>query len=342
MTRSAAPPTIARTRWVETSEKCKCPACGHARLCSVSEDGAYAICRRGVESRRPVKQKDGQQAYLHVVRECAGPSPAAGSIGKAKKKAPKLTPPELKNLIKQHQSALSPDRLKRYADRLGVSERALKEFGIGFDWVSHAASFPMYGGDLKPVGIRLRTDEGRKLCVPGTCNGLFIPQRIMSEGLFALPEGLCNDRSPLLLLLPEGPTDSAAAFDLGFRAIGRPSNSGGAHEVCRLLSAAPKQDVVILADRDATKYMSDGTPFWPGLEGALALADLISPVCAALRVVKPPNNAKDIRKWFNDGGRPDVLYQIIASAERVTPAWMADQRRNLSDCKRRLKRKKAG
>lgn len=338
MTRAAAPNITGAIKWVETRNDCPCPACGHGRHCTISEDGKFCMCRRGVESARPCKQKDGTTAYFHVVAQLNG-APVAGKIGKAKDRRPRLAPPELANIIKSLQTALSPDRLTKIARKLEVSERALKTYGIGYDVTGGAAAFPMYGGDRKPIGVRLRYADGSKVCIPGSRNGLFLPDSILRDGLLGIPEGIANDPAPLLLLMPEGPTDAAAAADLGFRAVGRPSNSGGGKEVCKLLGVGKRQEVVIVADRDKTKHYPDGTPYWPGIEGALSLADLILPVCGTLKMVKPPKRAKDLRDWFKQGGTANVLCDLIAESEKVTPAWLGQQRANLADCKRRLKQK---
>jgi len=60
----------------------------------------------------------------------------------------------------------------------------------------------------KIIGIRRRLPNGRKISLTSSKTGLFIPADLSPEGL---------------LLICEGPTDTAAALDLGFAAIGRPN-----------------------------------------------------------------------------------------------------------------------
>jgi hypothetical protein len=334
---------MAPTRWVETTTSVPCPACGHSRHCTISDDGKFCICRRGVVSQRPCKQRDDSIAYFHAVDQLSGNGAViAGKIGKAKPARARLTTPELTLVIKGLQSSLSPDRLAKLAASLGVSERSLKSYGVGYDVSDGAATFPMYDGDRKPIGVRLRHVDGRKTCVPGSQNGLFLPDEIRRDGLKSLPDLLTSDDAPLLLLTPEGPTDCCAAADLGFRAIGRPSNSGGASHLAKLLRIGGNQDVIIVADRDETKRLPDGTPFWPGIEGALSIAEMILPVCKSLKLVKPPERAKDLRAWIrSDAATTDVLVDLIENAETINAAWLAEQRANLLDCKRRLKRTKS-
>ena len=59
------------------------------------------------------------------------------------------------------------------------------------------------------IGIRLRNDRGQTWAVTGSKQGLFMP-----------------DSDPGTTLIVEGPTDAAAAVDLGFDVIGRPACLG--------------------------------------------------------------------------------------------------------------------
>lgn len=257
---------------------------------------------------------------------------------------PRLSVNELKLMIKQHRSALSPQRLESLSAELGVGIDSLKRLRVGYDVETGFFSFPMVGADEVPIGIRLRVPDGqvkngrRYLCVPGSRNGLFIPEGYEVE---PVPEELAENAYPLLLLMPEGPTDVAAALDMGFRAIGRPSNIGGADLIHKLLARSPKQDVVIVADRDSTKYLQDGTPFWPGWEGALSLAKQIQPSCGTLRIIKPPHKTKDLRQWMKDGGRAEMIDSLIGRADHVTARWMAVEFEKLKAWKVKLKRKAA-
>ena len=66
----------------------------------------------------------------------------------------------------------------------------------------------MYDGRRRIVGIRIRSFDGEvKACVPGSSNGLFVPLDYAVKPLS--PELRTSDDFPLLLLLPEGPTDAA-------------------------------------------------------------------------------------------------------------------------------------
>jgi len=315
----------------------KCSICGHNGFCTISGDGEVVKCMR-TPSPRPIKHTDGSVGYLH-------PTPT-GEAARAKslpssKDVPRLTIPAVKALMKQHRSAINPMRLKRLSESLGVSERALKAFGIGWDTTTGCWSFPMYDGEIRPIGLRLRRDDGRKLCVPGSRNGLFIPENYAPV---AIPDGVFADGStaPWLLVMPEGPTDAAAAFDIGFNAIGRPNNCGGADLIRKLLSTGCKQEVIVVADHDETKWrdvidmkthITSQEAYWPGIEGALSLCEQILPACGTLQFALPPDDAKDLRKWVQTNGvgawRKNGLEGTI-----VTRAWIAAARERLEKKRR--------
>ena len=148
-------------------------------------------------------------------------------------------------------------------------------------------------GDV--LGIQLRTGAGRKFAIKGSHDGLFV-----SVGL---------DR-PNLLLIAEGPTDTAALLDLRFDAIGRPSCRGGTALLVNLIRHRRPDEVVIVADNDAPK--SDGTR--PGLDGALTLAPKLLPRCRRLRVVTPPIGIKDARHWVQVGATYQAILDAILDA----------------------------
>lgn len=254
-----------------------------------------------------------------------------------------MTHAEVRSRMKQLQTAINPERLKRAAERLGVSVRALKAFGIGWDTVTSAWSFPMYDGSLddkkrfRPCGFRLRKDDGRKLCIKGSRNGLFIPANLLESQ--EIPDVVTDQTEPLCLLLPEGPTDAAAAMDLGFRAVGRPFNSGGIEQSVRLFQALKPQEVVIVADRDPTKWHDDGTPFWPGIEGALTVAAKLRRFVRELRFMMPPAGFKDLRAWLPNCSPVDLMI-ATGSAPLVTDKWLQAAEARVSE-KRKAERKPA-
>lgn len=330
-------------QWVQCTKANPCPACGKEHDCTLSTDGLLSKCM-WAPGGKEINQRDGRIAYLRRVSECLNGGRPPKSPGKPPKQARRFTPKELDLIIKQTRTALSARRLTIAAKDLGVSEKSLLSLGVGWYSDYDCLSFPMFNGSGKPIGVRLRLStpgaNGRRyICVPGSQNGLFIPDSYYPR---EIPAELTNDSAPLVLLMPEGPTDVAAAIDLGFQAVGRPSNSGGQMLVHHLLNAAPcKVDLVIFADQDATKFLLDGTPFWPGWEGALSVAECVAshPNLSKLKIVTPPRGAgKDLRDWMRDGGTVEMLVAILTSADVVTPAWLARKQKALNAIKRETKR----
>lgn len=91
------------------------------------------------------------------------------------------------------------------------------------------------------------------------------------------------------ILVVEGASDVAAALDLGFVAIGRPSAEG---KTDLLIDVLRNKNVVIIGENDAGA----------GKRGMEAAFRTLRPVCKSILKVLPPNNAKDIREWKNKLG----------------------------------------
>jgi len=332
---------MSKPGWRRVSKRFPCPICGNSSFCTVNADMKSAKCMR-VESAHPITDGSGT-GYFHDLDGKA--ATAAKSLASAKT-ADKLKVPELRALLKQHKTALSPDRLARLGKQLGLSAKSLQSYGIGWDSDRGAYSFPMYDGtfdpkgNANPCGIRHRFDDGQKGCVVGSRNGIFMPTDADPGEII---EGVCNDEQPLLLLMPEGPTDACAARDMGFRAIGRPNNSGGGEQITFLLRAwrQHKQDVVIVADRDETKYLANGEPHWPGIEGAVSLAETIRGECGRLRFLLPPEGVKDLREWLRREHAQAQLIACIANAAQcpvVDSLWIERAKRRLRERKAKERR----
>ena len=303
--------------WIRVSKAAPCLVCGKPDFCTITADGAVCKCTR-IESERPIQNRDGQPSWLHVACKLG-----TYDLAKANRPAamvPRLKLSEVKTKIKEFRQNMTKARLTQCAHNLGLPERSIEAFGVGYCYRPDSLAFPMFGGDGKPCGIRLRRMDGEKKCVPGSRNGLFIAADFEPQ---AAPDAICEETSPLLLLLPEGATDAIAAHALGFAAIGRPSNAGGAQQLAELLGGwTVKFDVVVVADHDEAKYRpNDPRPFWPGIEGALRICEQIKGVCSRLRFMLPPDGAKDLRAWAKTGSSCRLLEWIIASST-VNDDWL--------------------
>jgi hypothetical protein len=177
---------------------------------------------------------------------------------------------------------------------LGVDMDALETLQPAYDAMNEAFAFPMRDGAGKVCGIRLRNFEGRKWAVRGS-----------KEGLFYDPGLEIGDD----LVVCEGPTDTAAAISLGLRAVGRPSCAGGADALAELARRLRVKRVSIVADHDAPHRRPDGSAWYPGREGAAALAKGLKRMW---RMILPP--AKDFRAWLHGGATADQFNALASSA----------------------------
>ncbi len=106
------------------------------------------------------------------------------------------------------------------------------------------------------------------------------------------PEGKINNSQSILpatdkpIIMVEGHSDTAAAMDLGFVAIGRPSAESGQPALIPLVRG---QEVIIVGDND------EGV----GKKGMESVFYALSPICKKVTKVLPPTRFKDLRQWKN-------------------------------------------
>ena len=106
--------------------------------------------------------------------------------------------------------------------------------------------------------------------------------------------------SPHPILVVEGASDVATAFDLGFTAVGRPSAEGGKEHLVELLTA---KRVVIVGENDSGAGKL-------GMESTFAV---LREICESVTKVLPPSGIKDLRAWKNDGLTQQQLLEYIAN-----------------------------
>jgi hypothetical protein len=270
--------------WKRVTRACPCPVCRKPDWCLVAGpegDPTAAICAR-VES----PKRCGEAGWLHRLRDDPAWQPAKRFVRSVSLSLP-VPLRDLADLAASYRQAVNADRLHTLARSLGLSVESLTALGIGWSGAHLAWSFPMTDASGRVLGIRLRRPNGFKFSVKGGHEGLFIPN------------GMGGGHGPLLVC--EGPTDTAAALDLGFAdAVGRPSCTGGVKLLVELVKRRGSREVVVVAD-------SDG----PGRRGAEGLASVLAIHAPAVRVVAPPAGIKDARAWLQAGGTgADVLRAI--------------------------------
>lgn len=257
-----------------------CPVCDKPDWCLAAEDDSRAICQR-VESDRRV----GEAGWLHVLDGSRRSAPHSPTV-RIEHRRGDFGLYEANAVGFRRSDGL--DGVFRLQNQLGVSIASLERLGVGHNgW---AWTFPMRSPSGRIVGIRLRKPDGSKLAVRGSQQGLFIPSGLTGSGP---------------LLIAEGPTDTGAALDLGFDAIGRPSCEGCLGWTVAFVRERLCRDVVVVSDSDA-----------PGRAGAARLASALC-LYAPVRVIEPPEGVKDLREWKRKGCTPQALESAISAAPRI-------------------------
>lgn len=213
---------------------------------------------------------------------------------------------------------------------LGVSVESLLDadagFADGYPMFSRkrnaevpvsAWAFPMTDPAGRACGLRMRATNAdgttAKFSWTGSTPGLFAGRRWHGAG----PIAVC-----------EGPTDRAALWDWGFDAIGKPSCNDGDEMVLALIrnlrtAKQPARPVVVFAQLDEAKPRVPGHPergvFYPGQDGAVALADAIAWAVPWVRIITPPKGFKDYRQWAGAGGTRRAVDLLIGSKRNHRP-----------------------
>lgn len=270
--------------WPTVTKNNPCPVCGKGDWCALGDTRIKCM-------REPSDHPSDDGGFYH-------PYPGAGTASsrQSSKPVPKLKPPliDSQKLISLWEYDTTENQRKSLGDSLGLSANALS--GIGAVWSEQykAWAFPMFDGDGKTCGIRLRYDSGAKKSVYGSHQGFFASFRIAPQKI---------------AYLPEGPTSAAACFDVGLFAIGRPSaNCGknGAQQLRAILKRFEVSRIVIVADNDTRlrkKFGTETDEEWsPGIDGAKALAKELKMNHV---IWLPP--AKDMRDFVKLGGNRQMV-----------------------------------
>ena len=257
-----------------------CPICGRPDWCLVAPDESAAICARISAGSR---KSCGDAGWLHILREDSDwrRRPRVRRVSLAAERT------DLCELAAHYSAKIDLGELDAFAESLGLSVAGLHRLRIGWSEQNRVWSFSMHGPDSRVRGIRLRAWSGKKWAVKGGRDGVFLPMGL-------------TFREPLLL--PEGPTDTAALLDLGFEAIGRPHCRGGTRIIQEIVRQKKPPGVVIVSDRDANRA---------GQDGAEALALSLLAYCPSVRVVQPPPGINDARAWLLAGATAGDLQKFI-------------------------------
>ncbi|MEM6260476.1 MAG: hypothetical protein AAGI37_19550 [Planctomycetota bacterium] len=246
-----------RDGWVSVSRSRPCPICGKPDNCKITAEGDKVYCGRVSEG--SIKQNAGGQ-WLHILKD----DPDWRNRQREqyhKKSEPREPDAGVVKLAGLAEHRISDQAREQLAVELGLSPEALGRMATGWATADQLHTlqtkcqgrgcwtFPMRSSHSDIIGIRLRSTDGFKYAANGSMSGLFVPRDL-------------GKTAHNTLVITEGPTDCAAVLDMGFDAIGRPSNTGGMSMIAELVRSRAAgcrwRQIVVLIDRDSTDEDHDG------------------------------------------------------------------------------------
>ena len=239
-----------------------CVICKRGDWCRVFADG-WAECMR-VPSDKPATSG----GWMHRLRGESTPHPGPLRVrgGEGERKPTTINSTKL---MRDWLAMTSPAELDTFASSLGLSSASVTVVGAAWAAAHSAWAFPMCDGHGNVVGIRLRNERG-KFAVRGSKQGIF----------------LANIPTQKTLFVCEGPTDTAAAVELGLFAVGRPNCCCGGAEIKVYARRHECSRVAVISDNDK-----------PGLDGARKVGGELK---LPFAIYVPP--AKDVREFVRLGG----------------------------------------
>lgn len=179
------------------------------------------------------------------------------------------------------------------AESLGVTVESLDALGVAR--ADSAWIIPERDADGQIIGHAKRFDSGSKGFIAGGKRGLTLAWPLDAYAG-------SSDADPIVIV--EGMSDCAAAMDIGFSAIGRPSATGGVDLLAMLLEW---RHVLVVGENDSGA----------GKAGAEKVARGLVHVASSVRVIYPPADTKDLRAWKNAtwGCTRDEVMSFAKAAE---------------------------
>lgn len=266
--------------WLKIKKPTVC-VCGRSDWCLVSDKGTAFLCMRS-QSERPHKMKDGSIGYIHFIGDSV---PVQHLREEPRRK--EFSDAYYRSLVTETKPAWQ-DALAR---ELGVTSTSIAMLGAAWSPAKNAWAFPMRDGYGNIIGIRMRSDNGRKWAISGSHNGVFMP---MDWKGFAGGD----------LWICEGPTDLCAGYSIGLNIVGRPSCSAGSHDIVNLIRSLAIPKVCIIADNDKDGQHGER----PGIDGAHSLVKVLG---VPARILTLPT--KDLRLFVQLGGTRRMLDVLAGS-----------------------------
>lgn len=285
--------TATKNDWHAVTRSDPCPICGKPDNCKIASDGVAVLCGRVDDGpyRDPDRYTNAGGQYLHRIPDWRSLPP----VEREKLPGVKLSRRPVKKAVEQdrdwtglhdqfHAAAVRDESNLGYLGyRLGVSTESLVAIGAGWIDATDEWTFGERDAAGEIIGIATRDIRGDK--------GFFLDG---NRGLTFAPDW-DTGHGPIVLV--EGPSDTAAAIDIGLSVIGRPSNRGGVAFLGELLADIPAgREIIVIGERDEKP---DGE--WPGRKGAITTArELAKRLDRRIGWSFPPGNAKDTRGWVGE------------------------------------------
>ncbi len=265
---------MGRDKWIRVGRKLRCPLCGRPDWCSLAINGTAVLCQR-VESGRRI----GDAGWLHRIEDHRVlPISIRNQISTV---SPVRRDVDWTGFNKQLVLSLDDSNASRLSEHIRISKATLRLMEWGWSQRQSTWTVPMRSADGRIIGIRTRARSGEKRAIKSSASGLFFS-----------PELIRSARSAEVLLICEGPTDTAALLDIGIHfVVGRPSCNSGVELIAQLVAQRCFRRVLIVSDSDT-----------PGLRGSSILAtelitrNLIDP--DSIGICVPPHGIKDCRAWY--------------------------------------------
>ncbi len=115
---------------------------------------------------------------------------------------------------------------------------------------------------------------------------------LKDEGNLTGRAALADNGGPVVIV--EGMSDTAAALDLGFDAVGRPSNLAGLDALNDLIRG---RECIIIGENDAKLNKLTNTTETPGRDGMIATFQTVRRAAKRVTMLMPPPHVKDLRAW---------------------------------------------
>ena len=273
-----------KEKMLRVSKKSPCLVCGKPDWCLIAEDSSAAICQRIKDG--SVKCC-GDAGYLHILIDRPKSQQHSSQRRFTVNLRDNRPDRDFTALQRQYSRQITSQQVNDLSQQLGVSKQSLKRLRIG--WDGQAYTFAMSDSQGRIIGIRRRFKSGHKVSVKGSKTGLFIPSGLPADGI---------------LLVCEGPTDTATALDLGFAAIGRPNCNSRIEMTADF--ARGHSEIAIVTDNDKV-----------GQTGSKMLARILSLFCPSVKIVYPPGGTKDLRQWLKAGLSKEILQELIQKIKPI-------------------------